>query len=291
MLGLWCTHANGHHGRMTIPSRTLNDGHSIPAIGFGSYRLRGEEGTTAVTQALDAGYRLIDTASAYENEQEVGEGIRASGLPREQLFITTKLAGRHHGYDKTLEGFDQSRTALGLDFIDLYLIHWPLPRLDLFVESWHALVHLRDEGLVRSIGVSNFTEAHLTRLMDETGIVPAVNQVEMHPRFGQQALRAFHAAHGILTQAWSPLSAGHGVLDDPVIGRISHAHDVSPAQAVLRWHIQLGSVPIPKSGSGSRLRQNLDVFGFELTAAELDEISGLEAGRLWGGDPDTHEEF
>lgn len=276
---------------MTIPTKNLNDGHSTPAIGFGTYLLRGDEATAAVTQALAAGNRLIDTAYGYENEREVGEGIRASGLPREQLFVTTKLAGRHHGYEKTMEGFDQSRTALGLDYIDLYLIHWPLPKIDLYVESWHALISLRDEGLVRSIGVSNFTEAHLTRLIGESGVVPAVNQVEMHPRFGQDALRAFHAERGILTQSWSPLSAGRGVLDDPVIARISHTHDVSPAQTVLRWHIQLGAVPIPKSGQGSRMRQNLDVFDFELTNAEMAQISALESGRLWGGDPDTHEEL
>ena len=281
---------------MAIPATVLNnysvnDGNSLPAIGFGTYRLNGDDGTDAVLTAIEAGYRLLDTAMNYENEQEVGEAVRRSSIPRAEVMITTKLPGRHHGFAETLASFEESRGNLGVDYIDLYLIHWPMPRLGKFVDSWRAMIQLREHGLVRSIGVSNFTQAHLTRLIDETDVVPAVNQIELHPHFPQSAMREFHAEHGIQTESWTPLARQRSVLDDPVVMAVANAHDVTPAQAVLRWHVQLGSIPLPKSAHAARQAENLDVFGFELTDAEVESISGLESGRLWGGDPDTNEEF
>lgn len=281
---------------MAIPATVLNnysvnDGNSLPAIGFGTYRLNGDDGTDAVLTAIEAGYRLLDTAMNYENEQEVGEAVRRSGIPRAEVMITTKLPGRHHGFAETLSSFEESRGNLGVDYIDLYLIHWPMPRLGKFVDSWRAMIQLREHGLVRSIGVSNFTQAHLTRLIDETDVVPAVNQIELHPHFPQSAMREFHAEHGIQTESWTPLARQRSVLDDPVVMAVANAHDVTSAQAVLRWHVQLGSIPLPKSAHAARQAENLDVFGFELTDAEVESISGLESGRLWGGDPDTNEEF
>jgi 2,5-diketo-D-gluconate reductase A len=275
---------------MTIPTKTLNDGHQIPALGLGTYGLRGDEGIESVVAGIDAGYRLLDTALNYENEQEVGEAVRRSSTPRDELFITTKLPGRHHGFDATLASFEESRANLGLDYVDLYLIHWPLPQVDRYVDSWRAMIQLREQGLVRSIGVSNFTPEYLTRLADETGVTPAVNQVELHPLFPQGALRQFDADHGIVTESWSPL-AKHRLLEKPVIVRLSEKYGKSASQIVLRWHVELGAVPIPKSGDASRQRENLDVFDFALTEAEVVEISSLESDRLWGADPVTHEEF
>lgn len=283
---------------MSIPLRTLNDGHIIPSIGLGTYNLRGDEGIASITSAIGSGYRLLDTALNYENEREVGEAIRAAAsletpVKRNELYVTTKLPGRHHGYTETLDSFEESLGNLGLEYVDLYLIHWPLPRVDKYVDSWRAFIELRERGLVRSIGVSNFTPEYLTRLVLETGIAPAVNQVEMHPLFPQAKLRAFHDAHNIVTQAWSPLGSRHAkIADNPVIGDIAGAHGVTPTQVVLRWHLQLGSIPIPKSGDPARQRENLDVFDFELADAEIAAISALDSGRrLWGGDPETHEEF
>ena len=271
----------------TIPGHQLNDGRTIPATGFGTYRVHAD----AVQSAIGCGYRLIDTALNYKNEAEVGEGIVASGVPREELFVTTKLPGRHHGYDEATGSLAESLGNLGLDYVDLYLIHWPIPRVDKFVETWRAMIAMRDAGLTRSIGVSNFTIAHLRRLIDETGVTPAVNQIELHPHFGQPELRAFHAEHGIVTESWSPLGRRSELLGNEIITRVAAEHGVTPAQAVLRWHIQLGSVPIPRSARPERQRENLDLFGFELTDAQLAEISSLQSGRLWDGDPDTHEEF
>lgn len=274
-----------------VPTRTLNDGHSLPALGFGTYKLRGEEGIAAIVSALEIGYRLLDTALNYENEREVGEAIKRSGIPREEVFVTTKLPGRHHGFDETLLSFEESRMNLGLDYVDLYLIHWPLPRIDKYVETFRAMIELRDEGLVRSVGVSNFTEAHLKRVIAETGVTPAVNQIELHPRFPQGHMREFHARHNIVTESWSPLARGNEVRQEPVVTAIAEAHGVTPTQVVLRWHLQLGAVPIPKSSTPERQRENIDLFGFELSHAEIASISSLESGRLWGGDPDTNEEF
>lgn len=278
-------------GCMTTPTRTLHDGHQIPAIGFGTYKLTGEEGTNAVVSALENGYRLIDTALNYENEAAVGEAIRRSGVPREEITLATKLPGRFHGEVETRAGFMESLSNLGVDYVDLFLIHWPMPRLDKYVDSWRTMIELQKEGLIRSIGVSNFTQEYLSRLIEETGVTPAVNQIELHPHFPQAAMRVFHAEHGIQTQSWSPLAQMRSLLEDPLVVAAASAHGVAPSQAVLRWHVQLGSIPIPKSSDGARQRENLDVFGFELTDAEIDSFSSLESGRLWGGDPETNEEL
>lgn len=275
---------------ISIPTVTLNDGTAFPELGFGTYNLRGTEGTDAIASAIDTGYRLLDSAVNYENEVEVGAAVRASGI-RDQLIVTTKVPGRDHGFDETIASASGSLARLGLDRIDLYLIHWPNPSVGKWLDTWRAMIALRERGVVASIGVSNFTEAMLTRLIDETGVVPAVNQVELHPYFPQAALRAFHAEHGIRTESWSPLARRSELLTEPVVGEIAAAHGVTPTQAVLRWHVQLGSTPIPKSSTPARQRENADVFGFALTDAEVSALSALERGRLWDGDPDTHEEM
>lgn len=272
------------------PVRTLDDGHEIPAVGLGTWPLDDDAAEQAVAGALGLGYRLIDTALNYGNETGTGRGIARGGVPREDVFVTTKVPGRHHGYEKTLASFEESRRNLGLAYVDLYLIHWPLPRVGLYVDTWRALIRLREEGLVRSIGVSNFTAEHLARLEDETGVLPAVNQIEMHPRLPQEELRAVHAAKGIVTESWSPLGRGRDLLADPDVVAVAGAHGVTPGQAVLRWHTQLGSVPIPKSADPGRQRENLDLFGFELTPDELSRISAGSQERF-GGDPEVHEEF
>jgi diketogulonate reductase-like aldo/keto reductase len=278
---------------MTVPVHTLNDGQTIPAIGFGTYPLRGDAGRDAVVSALEVGYRLVDTAVNYRNEREVGEALRASGLPREELFVTSKLPGRHHGYDAAIRSTEASLQSLGLDYLDLHLIHWPNPSVGQYVEAWKALVHLQEQGLVRSVGVSNFTEAHLQRIIDETGVTPVVNQVEMHPYFPQVEQRAVHERLGIRTESWSPLGKHMAPFEEEAVTSAAAAHGVTPAQAILRWQVQLGSVPVPKAASPQRQRENLDVFGFELTDAEVEAITALGRpdGRLFGGDPDTHEEM
>ncbi|MGW1706204.1 aldo/keto reductase [Streptomyces sp. NPDC002206] len=272
------------------PARPLNDGRTIPAVGLGTWPMDDDAAEQAVAGALGLGCRLVDTALNYRNETGTGRGIARSGVPREDVFVTTKVPGRHHGYEKTLASFEESRRNLGLDYVDLYLIHWPLPRVDLYVDTWKAMIQLRKDGLVRSIGVSNFTAAHVERLEQETGVLPAVNQIEMHPRFPQEELRAVHEAKDIVTESWSPLGRGHRLLADPEIVAVAEAHGVTPGQAVLRWHTQLGAVPIPKSADPGRQRENLDLFGFELTA---DELARISAGprRRFGGDPESHEEF
>jgi Aldo/keto reductases, related to diketogulonate reductase len=275
---------------VTIPTVTLNDGTSFPELGLGTYRLRGEEGIDAMVAAIENGYRLLDSAVNYENETEVGEAVRRSGI-RDELIVTTKVPGRDHGFDETVRSAQGSLERLGLDRIDLYLIHWPNPSVGKYVDTYRAMLALRDEGKVGSVGVSNFTEEMLTRLIDETGVAPAVNQVEMHPYFPQQALRAFHTAHDIRTESWSPLARRSELLSEKVLVDIAAAHGVTPTQAVLRWHVQLSSTPIPKSSQPSRLIENADVFGFSLTDEELAAISALERGRLWDGDPNTHEEM
>lgn len=273
-----------------VPELGLNDGTTIPAIGFGTFPHAGEDSAEPTREALSLGYRLLDTAISYDNEEAVGRGIRASDVPRSEIVVTSKIPGRFHGYDETLTSFDESIARLGLEQLDLLLIHWPLPRLKKYVDTWRALVQLQKDGRVRSIGVSNFTPEHLTKIADATGVTPAVNQVELHPFFPQAALREFHAEHGIVTEAWSPLGRGE-LLEHPVVAEVAAAHGVSPAQAILRWHVELGSVPIPKSRSTERQAKNLDIFGFQLDQAEVDALSGLERGRIWDQDPDTHEEF
>jgi len=276
-----------------IPTYTLNDGTTLPAIGFGTYPLKGEDGTAAIVSALEAGYRLLDTAVNYENETEVGEALRRSGLPRDQVQVASKIPGRHHGYDDAVASVHGSLERLGLDYLDLQLIHWPNPRHGKYVDAWRALVDLREKGLVRAIGVSNFTEEQLARIIEATGVTPAVNQIELHPRFPQQDMLAVHERLGIRTEAWSPMGKRRAPLGEDAVTAAAQAHDVTPGQVILRWHVQRGSLPIPKSADPERQRQNLDVFGFELSADQVSAITALgEAdGRLFGGDPDTHEEM
>jgi 2,5-diketo-D-gluconate reductase A len=277
----------------TVPTYKLNDGNTLPAIGFGTYPLRDDEGITAIQGALEAGYRLLDTAVNYGNEQEVGEAIRRSGLPREDVQVASKLPGRHHAYDEALKSVHGSLERLGLEYVDLHLIHWPNPSVDKYVEAWQALVDLQKEGLVRSIGVSNFTIAHLGRIIDATGVVPVVNQIELHPRFPQPEMRSAHERLGIRTEAWSPMGKRNAPLEEDPVTQAASRLGVTPGQVILRWHVQLDSLPIPKSANPERQRQNLEIFDFELTDDEVAAISSLGRydGRLFGGDPDTHEEM
>ncbi|MBZ9644008.1 aldo/keto reductase [Streptomyces sp. PSKA30] len=275
---------------ISIPLHTLNDGTKIPAIGLGTWPLDDAQAQQAVLDALELGYRLVDTAANYRNETGVGRAVARSGVPREEVVVTTKLPGRHHGYEETLASFEESRARLGVDYVDLYLIHWPLPRVDKYVDSWKAMIKLREDGLVRSIGVSNFTAAHIERLEKETGVLPSVNQIELHPLFPQDDLRAFHTGKGILTESWSPLAPGTDVLDDPVVTGIADALGVTPGQVVLRWHTQLGALPIPKSANRERQRENLDIFGFTLDPGRMSALADRAHRRL-GGAPEAHEEF
>jgi len=270
----------------TVPQLTLNDGVEVPQLGFGVFQVPPEETVEAVSRALETGYRHIDTAAAYQNEAEVGQAVRASGIDRDEVFITTKCFNHDHGYDAARKAFHASRERLQLDHVDLYLIHWPVPAQDRYVETWKAFIELNSEGLVRSIGVSNFQPPHLRRLIDETGVTPSVNQVELHPNFQQAGLRREHEQLGIATEAWSPLAQG-AVLDDPVIARIAEAHGKTPGQVVLRWHLQLGNVVIPKSVTPERIEENFDVFDFDLGGDELGAIEALDRGERIGPDPDT----
>lgn len=272
---------------------TLNDGTTFPSVGFGTHALTGDQGIAAVTSALEIGYRLLDTAVNYGNEPEVGEALRRSGVPREELRVTSKLPGRHHGYDDAVASTKESLDRLGLDYLDLHLIHWPNPSVGKYPEAWQALVDLREQGLVRSVGVSNFTEQHLARIIDDTGVTPAVNQVELHPYFPQPGMREVHDRLGIRTEAWSPLGKRQAPFDEPPVAHAAQRHGVTPAQVILRWHVQLGSLPIPKATGPARQRQNFDLDGFELTEDEMAAITSLghPDGRLFGGDPDVHEEM
>ncbi|MER5511183.1 aldo/keto reductase [Streptomyces sp. NPDC002766] len=275
---------------VSIPTHSLNDGTRLPAVGLGTWPMSDAEAERAVAEALGLGYRLVDTATNYRNESGVGLGIARGGVPREEIVVTTKLPGRDHGYEETLASFEDSRRRLGLEYVDLYLIHWPLPRVDRYVDSWRAMIKLREDGLARSIGVSNFTAEHIERLEKETGVLPSVNQIELHPLFPQEELRAFHTAKGVLTESWSPLGRGSDLLDDPALVSIAEDLGVTPGQVVLRWHTQLGAVPIPKSSDPGRQRANLDVFGFELDAGQMRAVADRAHRRL-GGYPEVHEEF
>ncbi|WP_125616649.1 aldo/keto reductase [Specibacter cremeus] len=271
------------------PKVSLNNGVRIDQLGFGVYKVAAEDSTALVGTALDAGYRLVDTAALYDNEEGVGRAVRdavAGGLDREDVFVTSKVWNDRHGFDSTLAAFDESMDRLGLDYLDLYLIHWPCPERDLYIPTYRALERLYHEGRVRAIGVSNFEPAHLERLLDATEVVPAVNQVELHPWLQQDRLRARHAELGIHTQAWSPLARGK-LLADPVLASIAARHDRSVAQVVLRWHVQLGNLVIPKASSAARIRENLAVFDFALDDAELAAIAALDRGERTGSNPNA----
>lgn len=268
------------------PTMLLNDGRRMPQLGFGVWRVPPEEAAAAVGTALADGYRLVDTAMMYQNEEGVGQALRDSGLDRDAVWITTKLWNGDHGYDATLRACEDSLARLGLDAVDLYLIHWPCPAKGLYVDSWKAMLRLRDEGRVRSIGVSNFTAETLERIVDATGATPAVNQIELHPRFQQRAMRALDAERGIVTQSWSPLGRG-GLEADPVLAAIAAAHGKSWAQVVIRWHLQLGLAVIPKSVTPARIAANREVFDFVLTDAEMASITTLhDPGGRRGSHPD-----
>lgn len=267
-----------------VPNFNLNGDTPMPQLGFGVFQIPPEATQQAVETAFEHGYRHIDTAAAYRNERGVGEAIRASGLPREEVFVTTKLWNSSHGREEGRAAFEKSIERLGLDVVDLYLIHWPVPSKDRFVETWELLVELESEGRVRAIGVSNFNPDHLERIVDATGVLPAVNQVECHPRLQQAELRDFHDEHGIVTEAWSPLAQAQ-LLDDPAIGAIAERHGKTPAQVVLRWHVQIGNVVIPKSVTPERIAENIAIFDFALTDDDLAEIEGLDRGERIGPDP------
>ncbi|RFA19878.1 aldo/keto reductase [Subtercola boreus] len=269
----------------TAPQITLNDGHSIPQVGLGVYKVTDAEAVDAIGVALENGYRHIDTATLYENEVGVGEALRRADVPRAEIFVTTKVFQDRHGYDEARRSFDESLERLQLDYVDLFLIHWPAPRQNLYVETWRALEKIQADGLARSIGVSNFHTHHLDRLAAEASVVPSVNQVELHPWLPQAELRAYDDAHGIVTEAWSPLARGR-VLENVVLDRLAAKYGTTPAQIVIRWHVQLGNVVIPKSVTPSRIASNIDVFGFELDADDLALISKLESGERTGRDPD-----
>lgn len=270
-----------------VPTRRLNNGVEIPMLGFGVFQVPPDEVYDPVVTAIQAGYRLIDTASAYRNETGVGRAIAEAGVDRDDLFVTTKLWNSDQGYDTARRAFDKSLDRLGLDIVDLYLIHWPTPGRDLYVDTWKALEKIYAEGRTRAIGVSNFTEQTLRRLFDETEIVPALNQVELHPRLAQAPLRAFHEEHQIATEAWSPIGQGQGLLDDPRVTALAEKVGRSPAQVVLRWHYQLGTITIPKSVTPERIRSNIEIFDFELGDADVETLSALDSAGRIGPDPVT----
>jgi len=276
---------------MHAPTLTMNDGRDIPQLGLGVYKVPDAEAARVVEVALDAGYRHVDTASLYNNERGVGNGVRASGVPRDEVFVTTKVWDDDHGFDKTRRAFDTSLELLGFDYVDLYLIHWPVPSKDLFVETWRALEAIKADGRALSIGVSNFEPHHIDRLLADTeratGTVPAINQVELHPWLPQREVRDYNASHGILTEAWSPLARGR-LIGDAVLDSIAAKHERSAAQVVIRWHLQLGNLVIPKSVTASRIVENFDVFDFTLDATDLAAIAGLESGLRTGMTPDSH---
>ncbi|MET9155176.1 aldo/keto reductase [Streptomyces griseoflavus] len=268
-----------------VPPIILNNGVEMPQLGFGVWQVPDAEAETAVATALEAGYRSIDTAAIYGNEEGTGRALARSGVPREDLFVTTKLWNSDQGYDSTLRAFDTSLSKLGLDYVDLYLIHWPTPARGRYVDTYKAFEKLYADGRARAIGVSNFLPSHLEHLIAETSVVPAVNQIELHPHLQQQAAREYHAAQGVATEAWSPLGSGKGILEIPAIVAIAQKHGRTPAQVVLRWHLQLGNVVIPKSVTPSRIADNIDVFGFVLDDEDLAAISALNEDRRIGSDP------
>ncbi|SDJ11807.1 aldo/keto reductase [Salimicrobium halophilum] len=276
-----------------IPEITLNDGLIVPSIGFGTYRLNGNDGATSIHSAIDSGYRLIDTAYNYENEGTVGEAVRRSSVPRDELRITSKLPGRYHEHDKAVTSIQESLYRAGLDYYDLYLIHWPNPKQNMYVEAWQALIDAKKWGLIRSIGVCNFLPEHIERLEEETGILPAINQVELHPFFNQKDQIAYHKEKGIQTESWSPLARVTNILGNEVIQEIAARHGKSVSQVILRWHYQLGTIPIPKSSSPERQKENKNIFDFTLEDGEMRMIDELtkDDGRLNNQNPAIYEEF
>jgi 2,5-diketo-D-gluconate reductase A len=270
-----------------VPPIILNNGVEMPQLGFGVWQVPDDEAERAVATALEAGYRSIDTAAVYGNEEGTGRAVAASGVPREDVFVTTKLWNSDHGHDAVLRAFDTSLAKLGLEYVDLYLIHWPTPARDLYTGTYKAFEELYSDGRVRAIGVSNFEPEHLRRLIDGTSVVPAVDQIELHPHLQQHAAREFHAERGIATEAWSPLGSGKGLLEVPAIVAIAQKHGRTPAQIVLRWHLQLGNIVIPKSVTPSRIKENIDVFDFALDVEDLAAISALNEDRRLGPDPST----
>jgi 2,5-diketo-D-gluconate reductase A len=269
-----------------VPSIELRGGAEVPQLGFGVFQVPPEDTAEATTRALLAGYRHVDTAAAYGNEAGVGQAVHAAGLDRDEVFVTTKCFNDSHGFDQSQRALKDSLDQLEMEHVDLYLIHWPVPSQDRYVDTWRGLIAAQEQGLARAIGVSNFQPAHLARIIDETGVTPAVNQIELHPRLQQPGLRREHADRGIVTEAWSPLAQGQ-VLDDPVITGIAEAHERTPAQVVLRWHLQLGNVVIPKSVTPERIEENLAVFDFHLSEPEMEAIQALDVGERTGPDPDT----
>jgi len=272
---------------MTVPTISLNNGVEIPQLGFGVYQVEPEQTKDATLSALEVGYRHIDTAQMYGNEKGVGEALRESGIARDEIFVTSKLNNGFHAHDDAIKAFDESLDRLGLDQLDLFLIHWPLPGIDIdFVETWTALEEIYASGRTRSIGVSNFQPKHIRRLVQETDVVPAVNQVEVHPYLTQDELRAVNAEHGIATEAWSPIAQGL-VLDNPAIAAIADEHGKTPAQVVLRWHLQRGDIVFPKSVTRSRVEENFDLFDFELSGSQIGFINALNKDERTGPDPDS----
>ena len=272
---------------MTFPTITLNDDHTMPQLGFGVWQVSDDEAQPAVAEALSVGYRLIDTAAMYGNERGTGQAIADSGLAREDVFLTTKLDNGSHGFEAAQRALDVSLDKLGTDYVDLFLIHWPLPKTNQYVETWKAFVELQKAGKARSIGVSNFQPNHLEEIIDATGVTPAVNQVEVHPYFTNQAVREFDAEHRIVTEDWSPLGSGNGLLDDPVLTSLGDKYGKTPAQVVLAWHLAIGSVVIPKSVTPARIAENFDAFDITLDPDDVNAISELNKDERTGPDPDT----
>ncbi|HXV93894.1 MAG TPA: aldo/keto reductase [Pseudonocardia sp.] len=270
-----------------VPRIRLQSGAEIPQFGFGVFQVPPEETEQAVLSAFDAGYRHVDTAQMYGNEEGVGRALATSGLDRDEVFVTTKLDNSRHGHDAAIEALEGSLKRLGTDHVDLYLIHWPRPRHDRYVEAWKGFEKLAADGRARSIGVSNFAVEHLERLAAETGTVPAVNQIELHPRYPQRELREYHREHGIATEAWAPIAQGGDLLRDPTITGLAEKYGRTPAQVVLRWHVQLGNIVFPKSTRPERMRENIDVFGFELADDDVAAIDALDTGERLGPDPNT----
>lgn len=276
-----------------VPEQTLNDGTTLPQLGFGTYKLRGSAGAEAMSSAIGVGNRLLDTAYNYENEGAVGEGIRRSGISREDLRVTSKLPGRYHEHDAAVEAVQESLYRAGLEYFDLYLIHWPNPKQGLYLEAWQTLIELRDRGLLRSIGVSNFLPEHIEKLTAETGVTPSVNQIEIHPWFPQDGQVAWHHEQGIALEAWSPVGRNSELPGSPAITEIAAELGKSPVQVILRWHLQRGVVPLPKSANTQRQLENLQIFDFALSNEQLARIATLAKpeGRLKGQDPAVYEEF